>query len=125
MSRDPIPATLSPLTLRTRLAANARVQAEHLNVHPGLLGVPLASHRRRALAMAIDGLLVVLLSSTGEFWIVAGIGALVVQLRRRDPSRGARRTAWLWLLLALLVYAGAMRAASPVKATWRTGRAAR
>jgi uncharacterized RDD family membrane protein YckC len=105
---------MPPLPLQTRLAANARVQAEHLNVAPALLGMPLASHRRRALAMAIDALLVVLLSSTGEFWIAAGIGALVVQLRRREAGRGAGRTAWLWLLLALLVLAGVQRGAQVV-----------
>ncbi|MGN6526862.1 MAG: RDD family protein [Burkholderiaceae bacterium] len=115
---------MSPLTLQTRFAANARVQAEHLNVTPDLLGMPLASHRRRALAMAIDALLVVLLSSTGEFWIAAGIGALVVQLRRREPGRGAGRVAWLGLLLALLVYAGAMRAAYLVEHRHRPAPAA-
>ena len=86
-----------------RLNAPAWVASETLNVAPNLLGQPLARPSRRALAMAVDGLAVGLLSSTGALWIAAAIAALVFQLRRRQPERSLRRNVWLWLALALLV----------------------
>ena len=85
------------------LLAPAWVRPEALNVTPDLLGMPLAPHGRRALAMAVDVATVGVLSSTGMFWIVAGIGALAKQLLRRDPARPRLRSALMWLALALLV----------------------
>ena len=84
--------------------APAWVRPEALNVTPDLLGMPLAPHGRRALAMLVDVALIGLLSTTGMFWMVAGIAALAVQLRRPAPGRPRSRGALMWAALALLVF---------------------
>ena len=94
-----------------RARARAWVRPEALNVTPDLLGMPLAPHGRRALAMGVDLAVIGLLSSTGMFWIVAGIFALAVQLGRPTPSRPPWRRMLMWLLLALLVFVGVERGA--------------
>jgi uncharacterized RDD family membrane protein YckC len=86
-----------------RAWAPSWVRPEALNVTPDLLGMPLAPHGRRALAIGVDVALIALLSSTGMFWVVAGIGALVIQLRRPLPGRPRARSALMWFVLALLV----------------------
>jgi hypothetical protein len=86
-----------------RLNAASWVRPEALNVTPDLLGMPLAPHGRRALALGVDLGLVGLLSSTGMFWAVAAIGALIVQLRRPLPGRPRTRSALMWLALGVLV----------------------
>jgi len=86
-----------------RALAPAWVRPEALNLTPDLLGMPLAPHGRRALAIGVDGALIALLSSTGMFWVVAGIGALVIQLRRPVPTRPRSRSVLMWLALAVLV----------------------
>ena len=86
-----------------RATAPAWVRPEALNVTPELLGMPLAPHGKRALALGVDLALIGLLSATGMFWMVAGIGALIVQLRRPLASRPRSRTAAMWAALALLV----------------------
>lgn len=86
-----------------RALAPAWVRPEALNVTPDLLGMPLAPHGRRTLAIVVDMALVALLSTTGMFWIVAGIGALAVQLRRPAPARPRARGVLMWVALALLV----------------------
>ena len=86
-----------------RTLAPAWVRPEALNVTPELLGMPLAPHGRRALAMGFDLAVIGLLSTTGMFWVVAGIGALAVQLRRPLPGRPRSRSALMWAALALLV----------------------
>lgn len=86
-----------------RAWAPAWVRPEALNVTPALLGAPLAPHGRRAAAMGVDVALVALLSSTGMFWVVAGIGALLVQLRRPVPGRPRSRAVLMWVALALLM----------------------
>ena len=88
--------------LLKRVTATAWVRPEALNVTPELLGMPLAPHGRRALAMGVDLALIGLLSSTGMFWMLAGIGALVVQLRRPLASRPRSRTVLMLAALALL-----------------------
>jgi hypothetical protein len=93
-----------------RALAPEWVHPEALNVTPELLGMPLAPHGRRALAMAVDVGVIGMLSSTGMFWVVAGIGALVVQLRRPLPTRPRSRSALMWLALAVLVVIAAERA---------------
>ncbi len=89
-----------------RLTAAAWVRPEALNVTPELLGMPLAPHGRRALALLVDLAVVGILSSSGVFWIVAGIAALVRQLMQRVPGRGRGRAALMWLTLAALVVLG-------------------
>ena len=95
--------------LYRKATAPAWVRPEALNVTPALLGAPLAPIGRRMAAMGLDLLVIALLSRTGEFWVAAGIGALVWQLRHRQEGRSRRRTAWLWLALALLVFVGVQR----------------
>jgi uncharacterized RDD family membrane protein YckC len=87
-----------------RARAPSWVRPEALNVTPDLLGMPLAPHGRRALAIGVDLTLIALLSSTGMFWVVAGIGALVVQLRQPLPGRPRTRGVLMWFVLALLVW---------------------
>ena len=93
----------SPGLVRKALAP-AWVRPEALNVTPDLLGMPLAPHGRRALAMLVDVALIGLLSTTGVFWMVAGIAALAIQLRRPTPGRPRSRGALMWAALALLVF---------------------
>jgi len=86
-----------------RALAPAWVRPEALNVTPELLGAPLAPHGKRAAAMGVDVALVGLLSSTGMFWVVAGIGALAVQLRTPTPGRPRSRRVLMGVALALLL----------------------
>ena len=86
-----------------RALAPAWVRPEALNVTPDLLGMPLAPHGRRLLAMGVDLAVIGLLSTTGMFWVVAGIGALLLQLMRPLPSRPRSRGVLMWLALAVLV----------------------
>ena len=90
-------------SLVKRTLAPAWVRPEALNVTPDLLGAPLAPHGRRALAMGVDIVLIALLSTTGMFWVVAGIGAIVVQLRSPPPNRPRSRGVLMWVALALLI----------------------
>ncbi|MEP6504129.1 MAG: RDD family protein [Betaproteobacteria bacterium] len=85
-----------------RLVVPAWVRPEALNVSPELLGMPLAPHGRRALAMGVDLAVVGVLSSTGMFWIVAGIGVLAKQLLRRDPQRPRSRSVLMGAALVVL-----------------------
>ena len=89
-----------------RTLAPAWVRPEALNVTPELLGMPLAPHGRRAWAMGVDVAVIGLLSTTGMFWVAAGIAALVVQLRRPLPGRPRSRSVLMWGALALLVVVG-------------------
>ena len=90
-------------SLVKRTLAPAWVRPEALNVTPELLGAPLAPHGRRALAMGVDAAVIALLSTTGMFWVVAGIGAIVIQLRSPPPNRPRSRGVLMWVALALLV----------------------
>ena len=89
-----------------RTLAPAWVRPEALNVTPELLGMPLAPHGRRAWAMGVDVAVIGLLSTTGMFWVAAGIAALVVQLRRPLPGRPRSRSVLMWGALAVLVVVG-------------------
>ena len=89
-----------------RASTPAWVRPEALNVTPDLLGMPLAPHGRRALAMGVDLAVIGLLSTTGMFWVVAGIGALVAQLRRPLPGRPRSRSVLMWVALAGLIVIG-------------------
>ena len=94
---------MASTSLVKRTLAPAWVRPEALNVTPELLGMPLAPHGRRALAMGVDLVVIGLLSTTGMFWMVAGIGAIVAQLRRPPPNRPRSRAVLMWLALALLI----------------------
>lgn len=80
----------------------ARVRSDTLNVTPALLGMPLASPARRALAIGLDALLVLLLSSSGWLWLPAGILGLALELRKRAARPFWRGNKWLWLALLVL-----------------------
>lgn len=97
---------MARIDLVKRLQASTWVRPEALNVTPDLLGMPLAPHGRRAWAMGVDVAVIGLLSTTGMFWVIAGIGALAVQLRRPLPGRPRSRSALMWAALALLIVIG-------------------
>ena len=90
-------------SLLKRALAPAWVRPEALNVTPELLGAPLAPHGRRVAAMGVDVALIGLLSSTGTFWVVAGMAAIVIQLRTPTPGRPRSRSVLMWLALAVLL----------------------
>ena len=94
---------MADTSLVKRALAPAWVRPEALNVTPELLGAPLAPHGKRAAAMGVDVAIIALLSSTGMFWVVAGIGALVVQLRTPTPGRPRSRAVFMWVALAVLL----------------------
>lgn len=86
------------------LAGPRQVTPEPLNVAPELIGRALATPSRRAGAMAVDLLMVALLSGVGGFWLVGGLVLVVMQLRsQRGGSRGRTVAGWAFAgLLALL-----------------------
>ena len=92
--------------LVNRTLARAWVRPEALNVTPDLLGMPLAPHARRAAAMGVDIAVIGLLTTTGTFWVAAGILTLVIQLRRPPPNRPRSRAALMWIALAVLLVVG-------------------
>jgi hypothetical protein len=83
------------------------ITPEPLNVCAELVGAPLATPARRALAMAIDVAVVGLLSGVSGLWLVAGLALVILQLR---SHRGATRGRRLWIgwigaaLIALLAF---------------------
>jgi hypothetical protein len=83
------------------------VTPEELNVAPGLLGRPLARPWRRLLAMGVDLAAIGIVSSLSNFWLLAAC-SLGVWERARAKKRGPSpwRTLTLWLLVALMAYAG-------------------
>lgn len=95
--------------LSKKFNAPARVRADTLNVAPALLGRPLASPARRAWAIGIDGLVVTLLSSTGWFWLLAGIAGLALELRKKTTRPFWRGNSWLWLALLVLTLLAAQK----------------
>lgn len=83
------------------------VTPEELNVAPSLLGQPLARPGRRLLAMAVDLAAIGLISALSNFWLLAAF-ALGAFERARAARRGLApwRTLSIWLLVALMGYAG-------------------
>ncbi|MBT9500673.1 MAG: RDD family protein [Burkholderiaceae bacterium] len=101
----------------------AWITPEDLNVAPQLLGLPLATPRQRALAMAIDLALLALVSELGNvFLLVAFVLLMWPRLRRGQPV--ARRRLAVWVAIALLLALAAQqlwddlhqRVAAPAKA---------
>lgn len=60
------------------------ITPEHFTVAPGILGLPLAAPSRRALAMAIDGILVLILVKAGAVFL--GIAAATLLFRASKPD---------------------------------------
>lgn len=99
---------LVTLRCRVMLADTRRwVTPEELNVAPGLLGRPLARPWRRLLAIGADLAAIDIVSSVSNFWLLAAC-SLGVWERARAKKRGPSpwRTLTLWLLVALMAYAG-------------------
>lgn len=100
-------ATAAPALLPARLSSQPRwITPEPLNVSPALVGAPLADPRRRGAAMAVDLLLVALLSGVSGFWLLAGLALVVLQLRSQRGSTTRKRQVVGWLgvgLIGLLV----------------------
>ena len=81
-----------------------------LNVAPELLGRPLATPTRRLAAMAIDLLLVAMISSAANAWfLAAGAFAAWGLIRRRDGVQRARPR-WLAPVVTALLLVGAVDA---------------
>lgn len=93
------------------LDARDWVTPEHLNVAPQLLGAPLARPRQRLLAIGVDVLVVALLSSLGNLWLLAGIAwPAMVHLRARERPLAPGRRRVVWLLAAGLLAIGVQQA---------------
>ena len=88
-----------------------RVTPDDLNVAPALLGAPLARPGRRLLAITIDVVIVALLSSLGNLWLLGGF-ALIALVHLREPRAGdtPRRRWLLWALDVALLAVGAQQA---------------
>lgn len=91
----------------------ANVSPAALNVAAGLIGVPLASPARRALAIAIDGILIGMLSSINALWPVAGAAIIFWRLRSGNTDISERNRKQLWLVLGLLVLIAGAQIFSP------------
>jgi uncharacterized RDD family membrane protein YckC len=94
------------MKLTDRLRASTWVTPESLNVAPALVGRPLATPQRRALAMLLDVAVVALLSGVTGFWLIGGLALVALQLRSRQGSGAGqpvgRRLVWGWILAAVL-----------------------
>ncbi len=78
------------------------VRPEVFNVTPNLIGMPLARPSKRAMAIGLDALAIVLLSSFGDLWILAGIAIAGLQLWK---IRAQSWTKKIWIVLVLLLLA--------------------
>ncbi len=86
------------------------VTSEDLNVAPEVLGLPLASPGRRAVAMAIDlGVIAVVSALANFWWLCAGALLGVDHVRRQQPGRRPWRRWWVWGAAAALVAAGVLQ----------------
>ncbi len=90
------PARLTRLTHQPRW-----VTAEPLNLAPQLIGLPLATPHRRALAMGVDLAFMALLAGVGGFWLVCGL-ALVALLLRGQRAGVRKRLLVGWLFAGCL-----------------------
>lgn len=73
------------------------IAPEPLNVSPDLVGVPLATPARRALAILLDVALVGLLSGVNGVWLLGGLALVILQLRSRRGATSGPRLAWGWV----------------------------
>lgn len=94
---------------------------EPLNVAPQLVGLPLATPARRALAMLVDLALIALLSDVGGFWLVIGLALVALLLRGRGfTTRKRVVVGWVFAaVLALLAIQEAWDDHGPNRATRR------
>jgi hypothetical protein len=99
MSDPVIPTSVLPPKLTDQ---RRWITPEPLSVAPALVGVPLATPTRRALAMAVDLVVVALLSGVGGFWLAGGLVLVLLQLRGRHRGAPGWRIAVGWGIAALL-----------------------
>jgi uncharacterized RDD family membrane protein YckC len=69
------------------------ITPEHFTVAPGILGLPLAAPSRRAFAMAIDGILVLILVKAGGVFLGIAAVTLLFRASKPDPRTGSGRRA--------------------------------
>lgn len=93
---------------------NAWLAPEALNVAPELVGLPLGTPMRRAVAMAIDLAVVGLLTGVSGLWLWVGLALVLLQLRsrQRQPERGRVRLAMGWAGAALVLMLAVQEAGS-------------
>ena len=101
---------LSTLTSKANVRSPVWVSADDLNVAPDLLGAPLASPLRRLGAIALDLLMVAVLSGLDGFWLAAALVVFLYQMRAKDRGQSAwLRNAWIWGACALCLWLAAER----------------
>ena len=87
------------------------VSPDDLNVSPEVLGLPLATPTRRAMAMLLDLAAIALLSSLANVWMLAALALVGIAHVRKVEGRRAPRRPWLvQAAVALLVVAGGLQA---------------
>jgi hypothetical protein len=92
---------LVPATVKD---ARRWITPEPLNLAPALIGMPLATPARRAGAMAVDLLVLALLTGVSGLWLLAGLALVVLQLRQRQRTAPPGRRAVVgWIGAALIV----------------------
>jgi uncharacterized RDD family membrane protein YckC len=80
------------------------ITPEPLNLAPALIGMPLATPARRAGAMAVDLLVLALLTGVSGLWLLAGLALVLLQLRQRQRMAPPGRRAIVgWIGAALIV----------------------
>jgi hypothetical protein len=95
------------------------VTPEPLNVGADIVGLPLATPMRRAAAMAVDLLVIALLTGVSGLWLLAGLALVVLQLRQRQRIVvSGRRAAVGWIGAALVSLLALQEATSQWEA-WR------
>lgn len=95
-------ALISPRSTDVR----AWVTPEDLNVAPELLGKPLATPAKRAMAMLIDLLLISLTSNLGNIWWLCATGVGGLLWLRRKPEKPRRIG---WAIVAVMLALGAQQ----------------
>ncbi len=100
------------------------ISPEPLNLAPELVGAPLAAPVRRALAMALDLLVVALLTGVSGLWLWLGLGLVLLQLRARQRSAPPGRRAIVGWVGAALVLLLAVQEAQQRWEDWRHPEAA-
>ncbi len=78
------------------------ITPEPLNVSPDLVGAPLATPGRRAVAILIDVALVGLLSGVSGAWLLGGLALVILQLRSRRGATSGPRLAVGWVGAVLI-----------------------
>jgi RDD family protein len=98
------------LPIKPNLTAQRVVTPQSLNVAPELLGRTLATPARRLAAMAVDLLVVALVSSAANAWLLAAGALAVWGLIRHRGSTPRARPRWLAPVVAALLLVGAVDA---------------